>query len=154
MESVTELQHSDDDEFKPDATRIDAVAALRDTPQKQLSALRRRLGVNRLLHHTVSGSRSSPKDRFQFISICHSCLGDTFSSLFPDQTDDEIYQFEVDRVWSAVVEKLSQISVQNPARLRLELHTLSRENFSSVKRFANKVFLLCSATMCCWQGYL
>ena len=62
--------------------------------------------------------------------------------MFPGLTDDEIYQLEVGRVWSAVVEKLSQISVQSPARLRLELHTLARENFSSMKKFIHKVFLI------------
>ena len=107
METVTDLHNSDDDEFKPESSSIDAVAALGNTPQKQLSALRRLLGVNRLLHNTVSTAKTSPNDRFQFIGICHSCLGDTFSSLFPDKSDDEIYQYDVETVWTAVVEKLS-----------------------------------------------
>ena len=58
MESVADINHSDNDDFKPDTTSIDAVAAMGNAPQNQLSALRRLLGVNRLLHHTVSGTRT------------------------------------------------------------------------------------------------
>ena len=80
-------------------------------PQNQLIALRRLLGVNRLLHHTVPGQRTTEKDKFQFISICASCLGHGFNSLFPDMTEDAVYQLGVDQIWTAVVAKLSTISV-------------------------------------------
>ena len=62
-----------------------------------------------------------------------------FSSLFPGTTDDAVYQLPLPDVWTAVVTKLSSISVQSPARLRLELHTLARENFPTTKAFTDRV---------------
>ena len=124
-----------------DMNSIAAVARLGHEPHNQLVALRQFLGVNRLLHCSkpTGANRASEKDKFQFISICSSCIGPSFSSLFPDLSDDEIYDIPLNDIWTAVVNKLSTTSNQSPARMRLELHTLARENFPSMKAFCDRV---------------
>ena len=86
MESVAYVNNPNDDDYQPDTTSISAVAKMGNQPQNQLIALRRLLGVNRLLNHTVPGSRTTAKDKFQFIFICASCFGHGFNSLFPDMS--------------------------------------------------------------------
>lgn len=88
---------SDDDDHKAEGSSIEAVQRLGKSPQKQLSALRRLLGTRSLLHHIEEDVKTKAKERYRFISICHSCLGDTFNSLagLQDKTDDEIYALDV-----------------------------------------------------------
>ena len=124
-----------------DMNSIAAVARLGHEPHNQLTALRQFLGVNRLLHCSkpAGANRASEKDKFQFISICSSCIGPSFSTLFPDLSSDQIYEVPLNDIWTAVVNKLSTTSNQSPARMRLELHTLARENFPSMKAFCDRV---------------
>ena len=90
MENVAFLNDDQADENNlADMTSIAAVARMGNEPHNQLTALRQFLGVNRLLHLTVPPNRANDKDKFQFISICASCIGPGFSSLFPDTSDDE-----------------------------------------------------------------
>ena len=95
-----------------DMTSISAVARMGNEPQNQLTALRQFLGVNRLLHLSVAqnANRANDKDKFQFISVCASCIGPGFSSLFPDASGDGIYQLPLPEVWAAVVNKLTTTS--------------------------------------------
>ena len=62
--------------------------------------------------------------------------------MFPGKTEDEIYDLPCPEVWAEVVRHLSKIFVQNPAKLRMQLHTITRERCSSMKRFTEKVFAL------------
>ena len=145
MEQVNFL--NTDDQAEPgfaDMNSISAVARMGHEPHNQLIALRQFLGVNRLLHCSkpAGANRANEKDKFQFISICSSCIGPGFSSLFPDGSDYDIYDIPIYEVWAAVVNKLTTTSNQPPARIRLELHTLARENFPSMKAFADRVNFL------------
>ena len=78
----------------------------------------------------------------EFVSICHEALGDTFNSLFTGKTEAEIYDLTIPEVWAEVERHLSKISVQNPAKLRMLLHTINRDQCSSMKRFTERVFAL------------
>ena len=80
----------DGNTHSPSVSVIDRVAALSSRPDRQLSALRRLLGVNKLLHYVRPDATTKPKGSMNFISICHEVLGDTFNSLFPGKTEDEI----------------------------------------------------------------
>ena len=106
---------------------VDRVARLSSKPDRQLSALRRLLGVNKLLHCVRPDQPAKAKASMNFISICHEVLGDTFNSLFPGKTEDEIYDLTCPEVWVEVSKHLSKISVQNPAKLRMLLHTITRD---------------------------
>ena len=122
------MSDSEDDETRtPSVSAIDRVSSLSSKPDKQLSALRRLIGVNKLLHYVCPDANPKPKGSFHFISICHEVLGDTFNSLFHGKTEDEIYDLTCPEVWAEVVKQvvkhLSQISVHNPAKLRMKLHT-------------------------------
>ena len=72
------MSDSEDDERIPSSTQIEKVAALDNNPHKQLSALRRLLGVNRLLQYVDPDTNPKPKGSYHFISICHEAWGDTF----------------------------------------------------------------------------
>jgi len=136
------MSDSEDDSSRPALSAVDRVAALSSKPDRQLSALRRLLGVNKLLHYVRPDQPARPKGSMNFISICHEVLGDTFNSLFPGKTEDKIYDLTCPEVWAEVVKHLSKISVQNPAKLRMILHTITRDKCSSMKRFTEKVFTL------------
>ena len=125
------MSDSEEEEHIPSASAIEKVAVLGNKPHKQLSALRRLLGVNCLLHYVDPESNPKPKGSYHFILICHEALGDTLNSLFPKKTEDQIFALSCAEVWAEVVAHLSKVSKQNPARLRMELHTLSRGHFSS-----------------------
>lgn len=120
---------------------IDRVSALSSKPDRQLSALRRLLGVNKLLHYVRPDQPARPKGNMHFISICHEVLGDTFNSLFPGKTEDKIYDLTCPEVWTEVVKHLSKISVQNPAKLRMILHTIIRDKCSSMNASPRKCLL-------------
>ena len=63
MESVAFLNDDQaDDGYLADTTSIAAVARMGNEPHNQLIALRQLLGVNRLLHLTVPGQRTTDKD--------------------------------------------------------------------------------------------
>ena len=88
--------YSSDEDGRVGDSGIKAVQRLGNSPQQQLSALRRLLGIRGLLHHIEDDAKTKSKDRYKFISTCHSCLGDAFNSLpgIKDKTDDEIYALE------------------------------------------------------------
>ena len=104
----------DDQTYTPSVAAIDRVASLSSKPDRQLSsALRRLLGVNKLLHYVRPDASPKPKGSMTFISICHSVLGDTFNSLFPGKTEDKIYDLTCPEVWAEVVKHLSRICAQS-----------------------------------------
>jgi len=123
---------------------VEKIAKLSAKPDRQLSSLRRLLGLSKLLHYVRPDQqdKAKPKHSTEFISICHEALGDTFNSLFPGKTEAEIYDLTIHEVWTEVERHLSRISVQNPAKLRMLLHTITRDQCSSMKRFTEKIFAL------------
>ena len=130
---------------KRSLSAVEKIARLSSKPDRQLSSLRRLLGLSKLLHYVRPDQqdKAKPKHSMEFISMCHEALGDTFNSLFPGKTEAEIYDLTIPEVWAEVERHLSKISVQkNPAKLRMLLHTITRDQCSSMKRFTEKVFAL------------
>ena len=81
MDDHVDYSSSDDDDHKVEGSSIKAVQRLGNSPQKQLSALRRLLGTRGLLHHIDEDVKTKAKERYKFISTCLSCLGNAFNSL-------------------------------------------------------------------------
>ncbi len=142
---MSDSESSDDGTgSKRSLSAVEKIARLSSKPDRQLSSLRRLLGLSKLLHYVRpdQSDKAKPKHNMEFISICHEVLGDTFNSLFTGKTEAEIYDLTCPEVWVEVEKHLSKISVQNPAKLRMLLHTITRDQCSSMKRFTEKVFAL------------
>mmetsp|Transcript_28599 Transcript_28599/g.47309 ORF Transcript_28599/g.47309 Transcript_28599/m.47309 type:complete len:384 (-) Transcript_28599:54-1205(-) len=141
---MSDTESDDDTGSKRALSAVERVARLSSKPDRQLSALRRLLGLSKLLHYVRpdQSDKAKAKHNMEFISICHEVLGDTFNSLFPGKTEAEIYDLTCPEVWVEVEKHLSKISVQNLAKLRMLLHTITRDQCSSMKRFTEKVFAL------------
>ena len=142
---MSDSESSDDGAgSKRSLSAVEKIARLSSKPDRQLSSLRRLLGLSKLLHYVRpdQSDKAKPKHSMEFISICHEGLGDTFNSLFTGKTEAEIYDLTIPEVWEEVVKHLSKISVQNPAKLRMLLHTITRDQCSSMKRFTERVFAL------------
>mmetsp|Transcript_9582 Transcript_9582/g.16574 ORF Transcript_9582/g.16574 Transcript_9582/m.16574 type:complete len:113 (+) Transcript_9582:319-657(+) len=86
LKPAVTMSDAEDDERIPSSTQIEKAAALGNKPHKQLSALSRLLGVNRLLHYIDPDTNPKPKGSYHFIWICHEALGDSFNSLFPKRS--------------------------------------------------------------------
>ena len=61
------MSDSEDDSSRPALSAIDRVAALSPKPDRQLSALRRLLGVSKLLHYVRPDQPARPKGNMHFI---------------------------------------------------------------------------------------
>ena len=139
---------------KRSLSAVEKIARLSSKPDRQLSSLRRLLGLSKLLHYVRpdQSDKAKPKHSMKFISICHEALGYMFNSLFPGKTEAEIYDLTIPEVWAEVERHLSKISVQNPAKLRMLLHTITRDQCSSMKRFTEKVFCFGQTHQGRWYG--
>ena len=141
---MSDSESEDDTSNNRALSAVERVARLSSKPDRQLSALRRLLGLSKLLHYVRpdQSDKAKAKHSMEFISICREVLGDTFNSLFPGKTEPEIYDLTCPEVWVEVTRHLSKISVQNPAKHRMLLHTITRDKCYSMKRFTERVFAL------------